>query len=85
MVSYSWQMLKKELVRSVQGPGREEWYFEEGRGRCKRGPTLYLLESQHGTKFRVPGEATERLNSDSFPVDCYPLDPGHGTGYSLSP
>lgn len=24
-VSYSWQILKKELVRSVRGPGRGEW------------------------------------------------------------
>lgn len=53
MVSYTWQILKKELVRSVKGSGREEWYFEEWRGMCKRRPALYLLESWHGTKNRV--------------------------------
>ena len=53
-MSYSWQILKKELVRSVKGPGREEWCFEEGREMCKKGPTLYLLESHHGTRME-PG------------------------------
>lgn len=27
-VPHSWQILKKELVRSVRAPGREEWKIE---------------------------------------------------------
>lgn len=27
--SHSWQLLKKEQVRSVKGPGREEWKIEQ--------------------------------------------------------
>lgn len=29
MVSHSWQILKKELVRIFKGPGREEWKLEQ--------------------------------------------------------
>ena len=29
VVSHSWQILKKELVRSVKGPGREQWKTEQ--------------------------------------------------------
>lgn len=28
-VSHSWQVLKKELVRIVKGPGKEEWKLEQ--------------------------------------------------------
>lgn len=59
-MSYSWQILKKELVRSVKGSGREEWKVAQTgilrKGEAGVGGVLLIpLESQHGTKGKVPG------------------------------
>lgn len=91
---------EEETGEEYQGPweGRVEawtdWYFEEGRGRCRRGSpmpvaTLYLLESQHGYKgmsSRLGFRKTEfwALPCGLLPPPVLP-DTGQVTGYTLNP